>query len=85
MTNEEIKNASKDLYRIFGKVRKLKKSDLKDPRADSVLEKTVQLLSDASIHLESLTHVQILKDPNEYIDFMQEMDKIKRTEVFFQL
>jgi hypothetical protein len=85
MTNEEFTNVSKDLYRVFGKIRNLDPKNLHDKRCVNLLEEITGLLGDASLKLEVLTGSQIRPDIDAYFNYLKDLDKLKRKEIFFQI
>jgi predicted metal-dependent enzyme (double-stranded beta helix superfamily) len=82
MDNQEITQLSKDLYRIFGKIRKLDPQALKDPAYTTVLKRVDALLREASINLEAIAQRQLRDNPDEFLDFLREIDEIKLLEVY---
>lgn len=82
MDNQEITQLSKDLYRIFGKIRKLDPQDLTDPAYTILLKKVEALLSDATMNLEAIAQRQLRDNPEEFLEYLRSIDEIKLLEVY---
>lgn len=82
MDNQEITQLSKDLYRIFGKIRKLDPQQLKDPSYTLLLSKVEALLSEATINFEAIAQRQLIDNPEEFLEYLRSIDEIKLLEVY---
>lgn len=82
MTKQELLELTKEVYRTLGKVKKINPSELNDPRYADFLDNAKSSLANAALYLEAITQNEVRENPNEFIDFQNQIYDLKKNEVY---
>ena len=82
MANQEIIDLTTDLYKIYGRLRKISHEDLKDESYGRFLNQAKQGVGDASLRIEAIAQAEIREDVDLYLDFQEKIYELKQKEVF---